>query len=76
MIKIFRGRKGGGPCPRRKILIIHGGGRSLIKATGVRHQSLIWVQQLKMLIKTDTKFNFWHPREDTIPHFDSPREDK
>ena len=26
-----------------------------------------------MLPRADTKSNFWHPRGDTIPHFDSPR---
>ena len=34
------------------------------------------VQQLKMLLITNTKPHFWHPRADTIRHFDSPRADK
>ena len=31
------------------------------------------IQQLKMLPRADRKSHFWHPRANTIPHFDSPR---
>ena len=51
-----------------------GGGHSLIKVT----QRFLprAVQQLKMLLRADTKSHFWHPRADMIPHFNSPRADK
>ena len=34
------------------------------------------VQQLEMVPRADTKSQFWHPRVDTIPHFNSPGADK
>ena len=53
-------------------------GHSLTKVMGSPTHRFLpsAVQQLKMLLRADTKSHFSHPRTDTIPHFNSPRADK
>ena len=57
---------------------IHGGGALLNDFDGGSDTKVFTraVQQLKTLPRANTKSHFWHTIADTIPHFDSPKEDK
>ena len=52
-------------------------GHSSIKVTGGPTLRFLAraVQQLKMKPRADTKSDSFHPTADTIPHFNSPREE-
>ena len=48
------------------------GGHTLTEVTGGGSNTTLQ----RSLPRAIQQSHFWHPREDTIPHFDSPRVDK
>ena len=57
---------------KRSSTVLRGEVQSLIKVRGSDSKAFSKSgSAVKMLLRADTKSHFWHPRADTIPHFDN-----